>query len=97
MVWQMISRGAVVVGGFNWQGRRCFEPNVAAIMVSLHTEDPAPSDLGFVQCPEAHPYHVSGVGPLGLNFEDFDAPFEQGLEDGHDLDFDASERWLAQG
>ena len=89
MVWQMISRGAVGVCGFSWQGRRCFEPDVAAIMVSLHSEDPASSDLGFVQCLKAHQYHVSGVGSFGLNFEDFDSPFEQGLENGQDLDFDA--------
>ncbi len=66
-------------------------------MEPLHSEDPASSDIGFIQCPEAHDNNVPGVGSFGLNLQDFDAPFETGLECGEDLDFDASERWLAQG
>ncbi len=91
----MISRCAVVASGCGLENGRCFEPDVAAVMVPLHSKNPPAPDIGFVQCPEAHQNHVPGVGSFGLDFQDFNDPVEQGLEDGQNLDFDASECWLA--
>ncbi len=66
-------------------------------MKPLHCENPAEYYFGFVHCAEAHQNNIPGVGSFGLNLQDVDAAFEQGLECGEDLDFDASECWLAEG